>query len=269
MKVFISWSGERSGRVAEQLREWLSYLFESIEPWVSRSDIEAGARWDIEIQEELAATSFGILCLTRENIAAPWILFEAGALAKALNDTFVVPYLLDLRPSEIPGGPLTQFQAKFADHKGTWELVKGINLALKDKGREHDKLARIFERWWPDLEKVLSQISSESAPVQITRPVPDMIDEILVAVRNLERRLPLAPSATYIDAVPSSDLRSLQSITDEARRSAVLSAIREANGNKGIAAERLGISLSILYELLKRYSMLEQPAPNPASPAAG
>src|SRR5215212_3926015 len=136
MKVFISWSGERSGKVAEQLREWLSYLFESVEPWVSRSDIEAGARWGVEVQEELAATSFGILCLTQENVAAPWLLFEAGALAKALKDTFVAPYLLDLSPSDIPSGPLSQFQAKSADRQGTWELVKGINTALKEKGRE-------------------------------------------------------------------------------------------------------------------------------------
>ena len=67
MKVFISWSGSRSAKAAEQLREWLPYVFESVRPWLSRSDIEAGARWGNEVQEELAATNFGILCLTRDD----------------------------------------------------------------------------------------------------------------------------------------------------------------------------------------------------------
>lgn len=39
MKVFLSWSGEKSRAVAEALREWLPYINPEIEPSMSDSDI--------------------------------------------------------------------------------------------------------------------------------------------------------------------------------------------------------------------------------------
>jgi hypothetical protein len=60
--------------------------------------ISAGARWANELANELAGTRFGILCLTRDNLNSPWLLFEAGGLAKTVEDTFVCPYLLVLQP---------------------------------------------------------------------------------------------------------------------------------------------------------------------------
>src|SRR5260221_4071553 len=120
MKVFISWSGEQSRIVAEGLRDWLPYVTHC-EPWVSVSDIAPGARWNNEVARELADTKYGILCLTKENQMKPWIMFEAGALAKTPPDTFVCPYLIDLKPSEVlPSSPLIQFQAKQATKDETF-----------------------------------------------------------------------------------------------------------------------------------------------------
>ena len=34
MKVFISWSGQRSKTVALAFRDWLPLMFETIEPWM-------------------------------------------------------------------------------------------------------------------------------------------------------------------------------------------------------------------------------------------
>jgi TIR domain len=111
MKIFISWSGERSEALATALKEWLPLVLHYAEPWLSRSDIDAGGRWGVEIAKELEACNFGIICITRENRDAPWILFEAGALAKSMQDGKVIPLLLDLDKKEI-SGPLAQFQAK-------------------------------------------------------------------------------------------------------------------------------------------------------------
>jgi hypothetical protein len=39
---------------------------------------------------------FGIVCLTAENLTAPWIMFESGALAKKLGKTRLGPVLIRL-----------------------------------------------------------------------------------------------------------------------------------------------------------------------------
>jgi len=146
MKVFISWSGERSKLVAKALREWIPDVLQAVEPWMSEMDIEAGARWNRVIQDRLSDIRFGIVCITRDNCNAPWILFEAGALAKTLEDTFVCPYLIDLRLHDLPQGPLTQFQAKEADEEGTWALIQTVNTTLGEEALSEDKLRKTFER---------------------------------------------------------------------------------------------------------------------------
>ena len=49
MKVFLSWSGELSHKVALAFREWLPNVIQSIEPYVSSEDIDKGARWSAEM----------------------------------------------------------------------------------------------------------------------------------------------------------------------------------------------------------------------------
>ena len=48
-------------------------------------DIEKGENWDKILSQELEECRYGIVCLTPENINAPWINFEAGAIAKSLD----------------------------------------------------------------------------------------------------------------------------------------------------------------------------------------
>jgi hypothetical protein len=64
MKVFISWSGERSAKVADALMDWLPKVLQGVEPWQSRHSIDKGARWSLEIAGALEGTSVGIACLT-------------------------------------------------------------------------------------------------------------------------------------------------------------------------------------------------------------
>src|SRR5262245_52631663 len=117
MKVFLSWSGRRSHALAGTLRLWLTDVLQDVEPWMSDRDISAGSRWFDQLNRELQATSFGVLCLTAENIKAPWLLFEAGALSKALETARVVPYCLGFDPSVVPA-PLSLFQGVRADKDG-------------------------------------------------------------------------------------------------------------------------------------------------------
>lgn len=161
---------------------------QDIDPWMSAADVDAGARWNHQVQDELGTTRFGVICLTHENQAKPWILFEAGALAKSIDGTFVCPYLLDLDPSEIAAGPLTQFQAKRANEKETLELVKSINAAQNEGALPEDKLERAFKLWWPYLQRDLESISpAPSTPER--RNAPEILEELVVTIRDIRRDL--------------------------------------------------------------------------------
>jgi hypothetical protein len=59
MKVFISWSGERSRKVAEALQQWLPRVIQATEPWIS-TEISKGSRWGPEISSRLEESRIGI-----------------------------------------------------------------------------------------------------------------------------------------------------------------------------------------------------------------
>ncbi len=157
MKVFISWSGERGRHVASALRSWLGDAVHMVEPWLSSEDIDPGTRWNDELSQQLAETRFGIVCLTPESAKAPWVLFEAGALAKQLGSSHVCPYLVQMDPRDL-SHPLAQFDAVQANKSGTLKLMRSINHALEGAGAlPDDRLVRSFDRWWPDLEQSLRE----------------------------------------------------------------------------------------------------------------
>jgi hypothetical protein len=188
MKIFISWSGNRSKAVAHALRQWLPDVIQSLKPWMSAVDIEAGARWSHIVANELTETKFGIICVTPENQNEPWILFEAGALAKTLEKTYVCPYLIGMRQAELYDGPLTQFQTKQADEEQTWELLRTINKALQQDRLPEENLNRAFKSWWPSLEKDIKGLPPLENTHKEKRSPEDMIEEILKLTRDISHR---------------------------------------------------------------------------------
>src|SRR6266849_2805275 len=103
MEIFISWSGQRSGAVAAALHKWLPKVVNAFRPWLSAADIDKGARWNAEVSAKLATVKAGIFCLTPDNLSSQWLLFEAGALSKTLEKTFVCTLLVGLEPSDVEG----------------------------------------------------------------------------------------------------------------------------------------------------------------------
>ena len=186
MLGFISWAkDDRSRAVAEALRDWLPDLIHSLQLWSSSTDIRAGVRWSAEITNALRNADMGIICVTAYNQRAPWLLFETGALAAALPNTLVCPYLIQMRTGDL-SGPLTQFQAKMADRAGTWDLVSTINGAMGGDALPTERLRRNFDRCWPTLEARLESLAPIPLPVQLTQT--EMFVEILDAVRSMTPR---------------------------------------------------------------------------------
>lgn len=125
MDVFISWSGERSRAAAEALRDWLPKIINALKPWLSVADIDKGARWGTEIATKLKDSKAGIICLTPNNLHSDWLLFEAGALSKTIENTYVCPFLIGLEPADVKP-PLAQFQATRATKKDVLKLLKKV-----------------------------------------------------------------------------------------------------------------------------------------------
>ncbi|WP_136515129.1 toll/interleukin-1 receptor domain-containing protein [Geomonas edaphica] len=186
MRVFISWSGERSKFVAEAIRNWLPKVLQTLRPWMSQEDISAGARWLTDVSSELSQAKVGIICVTPENQHNPWLQFESGALSKTIDQTFVCPVLLEMQPGQLTG-PLTQFQSVVLDHSGVMRLLKTLNSALVEHKMPESELEEIFEVWWPKLSNKISTVPIITEPIA-RRTSDEMLEELLQNTREQLRR---------------------------------------------------------------------------------
>jgi hypothetical protein len=152
MKIFLSWSGSCSRAVAEALNDWLRRVIQAVKPFYS-AEIEKGAKWSSQIDDALAGTQLGIICLTPDNLKSTWIHFETGALSKT-KDALIWTFLHGLTPGDVPQ-PLGKFQHTLANKADTLLLVKAINGRLGEIGGEplgEQLLEENFETFWPQLE---------------------------------------------------------------------------------------------------------------------
>ncbi|MCX4768964.1 toll/interleukin-1 receptor domain-containing protein [Streptomyces sp. NBC_01285] len=190
MKIFISWSGDASKECAEVLGDWLPLTNQTITPFVSSQDISKGERGLAKIASQLQACSFGIVCVTRGNQAAPWINFEAGALSRELGESALIPFLLDM-PIKDLSGPLSQFQATDSSSEDdVWSMVRAINEKC-ETSVDQDRLKKAFDAFWSEFKSKLSGIrsaraSTEGAP---ERDTPDILNELVGLVREQSSRI--------------------------------------------------------------------------------
>jgi len=195
MKVFISWSGARSKAVAELLDDWIRCVLQVVKPWVSTRDVDRGSLWFSEICDNLQEGTIGIVCLTRENKERPWILFEAGALARGLASQRVMTFLVDLQAADI-SDPLAQFNHTLPTFEGLKSLIATINYRLNDEAISEKTLDNVYSTYWPQFEKQFERIMAttpDAAGVPDRTP-ESKIDEVLSYVRGMERRLGMLES---------------------------------------------------------------------------
>lgn len=166
MKVFLSWSDQTSRKVASALGDWLPYVIQAIEPFISSENIDKGARWSDELMKQLNETSYGIICVTRQNMHAAWLNFEAGAISKAIERSSVSPFLFGFGCSQLDG-PLEQFQftqygkEEAFNREDIFKLVSSINNNLESAHQvPHERLRRQFDMWWDELKSKLDDIAN-------------------------------------------------------------------------------------------------------------
>ena len=145
--------------------------------------------------------------MTSENTTAPWINFEAGAIAKSL-DSKVTALMVNIKPSDIKG-PLSRYQATKFEKSDFFQLISAINRALETP-LESNILQNTFDTMWTALEKeansIIEKYSSSKLIQNKSKEIPENepLEEILQLLRtqnslltNPEKLLPI----TYIDYI--------------------------------------------------------------------
>jgi len=155
---------------------------------MSAYDILAGQPWDHQLEAALKSAAFGVLCITPQNQASPYLHYEAGAIANQVgSQNRVCPLLIGgLTPSQL-AQPLGRFQGKVANQQGIWELVESLN-TIAGRPIERPRLRKAFDGQWPQLQDAIAAIRLDTtAPVR--RSQEELLDETLQHIRILATRL--------------------------------------------------------------------------------
>ena len=183
MKVFVSWSGTLSKGIAKILRKRIPCIIQSTEIFFSEEDISKGEEWEKTISQHLSDSNYCIICLTSKNITAPWLNFEAGAIAKSFESRLSV-LMIDINPSDIQG-PLSRYQATKLEKDDFYKLITSINNNL-EKPLNLEILERSFESQWPSLMDEANQCIKEHSSNRQNQPNKknDPLEEILQLLRS-------------------------------------------------------------------------------------
>jgi hypothetical protein len=185
MKVFLGWSEDRSRLAAVAFKSWIEEVLQCVEPWMS-PDIEKGANWPAELSSRLDTTYVGVVFLTQDNLASPWLHFEVGALAKTkIGRACVV--LLDVAPLDVKG-PLSLYQHTMCTEDDMLRLVQNLRTWAESENERvisTHALEVVFKRSWPALERSLEAIRRSGKTTGPIRTGDDLARETLAVVRTL------------------------------------------------------------------------------------
>ncbi len=189
MKVFISWSGELSQRIAAVLDEYLPHFIQGIQTFFSPA-IMRGDRWLDSLYGELEENSFGIFCLTPEALPSLWMSYEAGAIASRTRKAKVVPLLFGLSVRDLQETPYAPFMATPYNRREMLSLIRTINASMQNP-RDASVLERTFDAFWPQLDDRLRAIlpPDETDEIEIPRMYEQAdVGELSNAVYHLLRK---------------------------------------------------------------------------------
>jgi hypothetical protein len=143
-------------------------------------------------------------------VDSTWLHFEAGAIAKSVEEGRVVPILFGLKHSDVQQ-PLSMFQAALFEQEDIFRVVKSINSAAASNAREERQLATVFESFWPKLDKAirpkLAELKNTPPKHQQHRLESDRILEELLLLARQQSRLLSNPAGLIGEEVLSLLLR--------------------------------------------------------------
>lgn len=207
-------------------------MIQGLDVFMSKHDLESGTRWSDALARQLEGCNFGVLCLTPENLDKPWLLYEAGALTKQLAGKACGLLLGGMSPAQVTG-PLAQFQNRQFTEPDIKQLVTDINQSLETPLEER-QIDLIFGKWWPDLNRdyqaaITTPVEAHAAP---KREQNEVLEEILVRMRTLERKMVEAPLSKSESRSQRKTRALLRKANDLSKESVVIEVVADEESGK-------------------------------------
>lgn len=156
MKIFISWSKNKSRCLAEETKKLIkNTLGNSVELFFS-PDMYKGTCVDNVIHENLLKSERCIVCITAENFKNPWLMYEAGVVYGANHSKvqrgIVIPILFEYIPewSSWIDKPLNRYvPIRLQGQNYNYEQGKSeVKKFLTELADELGIKVKFFERNW-------------------------------------------------------------------------------------------------------------------------
>lgn len=158
-KIFISWSGSITNKFAMGLKRVIEETIfpeRDVECFVSNVDIASGTDWWTSISSELKNCGFGILCLSNENVYAPWIFYEAGGMAS--RNVPSTPLLIGCGIDSLDGSPLQGKQCvNFSNQAEFSKMMDDINHCFSEL-LPSSIVRQTAEKGYDELNRSLSSV---------------------------------------------------------------------------------------------------------------
>ena len=189
--VFLSWSKALAKEIAVKFRDDLEFIFGSrVTVFFSPDDIKSGQKAFYEINKQLNITNYGVFIVTEENKNAPWIFYEAGAIAKNERKCRVMVLLAGVGNNALQDTPLQQYQNCYLNEEGYKKIFMDIYELCAVRDKESTVMERISARWKENCKEYEDLMSGHGqAPISSADKLLDNQNEILKLMREMKRTL--------------------------------------------------------------------------------
>lgn len=189
MKIFLSWSKNKSKLLAEATKEFLTNVLGNSVEFFFSPEMYKGTRVDNEIHKNLVSCDKCIVCITAENYKNPWLLYEAGVVFgtnhNKTTDGIVIPLLFDHIPdwSSWIDKPLNQYvPIQLKDYQGDFNSGK-LSFIQFIQQLHLDSQTKNFESNWQIYTQKISDILKKEQ--LIPSECQDLVNMILEKDNNV------------------------------------------------------------------------------------
>jgi TIR domain len=181
MRIFISWSGASSQKIATILKWYLEKYILTLTCFVSSENIRKGNKWRDEIDAQLTSADMGIVCFVPSNVEAPWIVYESGVLEFRGKPVMGIAFE-KMSKSQIKG-PISDLQhSDFTEAEFLRileDIVKnsrGDSVLGDNNSAERADIRKLMDQFWNDMSIEIRQVfAAKRAPAKkavTKKPVP-------------------------------------------------------------------------------------------------